>query len=314
MKNHNHCPVCQSEKLETIEKVSTQNIAHAWAKVEPSAGQILLNCLRENTIPSTIQMDKCSGCGLEFANTMFTANDEWYSACEQYGLRWEFNQCLKDLPAKGSTILEIGCGEGYFLELATRVGHKVVGVDFNRRAIEVAKNKGLEAYTYNLRDLKNHIDTKFDTVVFFHVIEHLDDLEAFFEDLGEIMHSGSTLHFSCPSPRRLTTHLEPHKRVGLRDFWDYPPHHQSRWNREAAAQLLSRFNWTLEKYLEEPLDWRGVSSWLVAQDLAETNLKLSDLPSFERKKRLLIKMLQVLIPSFKHSGMSMYCSAKRQPF
>jgi len=294
-----------------LESIPTLYIANSWSKFEPEAGQILLNYIEEKTVPATVKIDKCCLCGLEFANPMFAVSNDWYANFEKYGWRWEFYQCLKDLSGNQTTILEVGCGEGYFLDLARCKGYKAVGIDFNRKAVEIAKEKGMEAYVSNINSVKLYNDQKFNAVVFFHVIEHLDNLETFFKDISEIMPTNSTLHFSCPGPRRFTTHLE-NKRVGLRDVWDYPPFHQSRWNLNAADKLLLRFGWKLEKYLEEPFDWRGVSSLLVSQDLAEKKLNLSELSSFARKKLILKKMFQTLIPSFKYSGMSMYCAARRQ--
>lgn len=312
LKNQEICPACKSCKVVPLEKISTLNIANAWSKVEPEAGQTLLNYLSKGIIPSTIKIDKCCLCGLEFGNPMFAVDDAWYSKFEKYGIRWEFSQCLKDLPSNCSTILEIGCGEGYFLEFANNNGHKSIGIDFNDRAIQLAKQKGLEAYLCNIKNLNRYSNIKFDSAIFFHVIEHLDDLENFFDNIAKIMPIGSTLHFSCPSPRRFTTHLEREKKAGLRDVWDYPPFHQSRWNREAAHKLLARFGWHLQKYIEEPFHWRGVSSLLISNQLAVNKLQLSDLPPVKRKKLILRKMIQTLIPSLKYSGMSMYCYAIRR--
>lgn len=273
------CPACQSQKITVIEQISTLKIAQFWSQFESNAGCILKNYIEEGKIPSQVQIFQCHECRLEFGNPMFAVDDDWYSKFERYGFRWEFNQCLMDLPSTKAKILEIGCGEGYFLELASLKGYHAIGIDFNSSAIKVAKNKGLEAYTYDIKQLNADSHQRFDSVAFFHVVEHLDDLENFFKELALIMPLASTLHFSCPSPRRFTTHLELAKKVGLRDVWDYPPFHQSRWNRKAADKLLSRFGWKLEKYLEEPFHWLGTSSFLASEELAKkiSNYQISSL-------------------------------------
>jgi SAM-dependent methyltransferase len=42
--------------------------------------------------------------------------------------------------APGSRILDLGCGPGLYAERLARLGHRVTGVDYNRRSIEYARN------------------------------------------------------------------------------------------------------------------------------------------------------------------------------
>ena len=301
------CPACDSKNIKLLETISTLVIAKFWSDIQQEAGDAILSYLQAEEIPDKVYIAKCHTCGLEFGNPRFAVSGEWYQKFEQYGIRWEYGQCLQDLYTCKQEILEVGCGEGYFLELASQKGHSIVGLDFNEEAIKVARSKNLEAYSWNLKELKNHVDKPFNAVTFFHVIEHLDEPEAFFADLAEIMPVGSSLHFSCPGPRRFTTHLESDKKVGLRDVWDYPPFHQTRWNQESAAKILSKFGWRLEKYVEEPFHWIGISSFLV-----QKTSNLSEQSSLQRKATIVTKMIQTFIPSLIYKGMSMYCMAIRE--
>jgi SAM-dependent methyltransferase len=306
-----YCPACKSDKIQSLESIPTSEIAKFWSVTSLESGEQLTKYLDSGKAPSTIHMAKCCDCGLEFASPMFAAGEEWYTE-EIYTIRWEFKKSLEDLKP-GSEILEIGCGEGVFLELAAREGHSVLGMDFNPRAIQIAKAKGWEVYCCNLRKLKERLpNRKFDAVMFFHVIEHIEDLEIFFQDLSSIMPTGSSLHFSCPGPNRWTTQFETDRKVGLREVWDYPPYHQTRWNRLAADKILSRFGWKLQKSLEEPFDWRGMSTYLVSKELDFKELELSALSPFKRKMKIATKMLQTFVPSIKCAGMSMYYQAIRQ--
>jgi hypothetical protein len=125
------------------------------------------------------------------------------------------------------------------------------------------------------------------------------------------MIKGSSLNFTCPSPNRWIVNFDRVK-AGLKEGWDYPPHHQTRWNRLAVNNILSRFGWTLQKYQEEPFDWRGSSTNFVSKDLALFGLSLEALSPIYRKIKIATKMIQVFMPSFTHSGMNMYCQAIRQ--
>ncbi len=306
------CPVCNSQKIKSVQDLPTVELANYYSRISLAALTLLTEMISRGDIPSSIHIDKCGNCGLEFANPMFTAQSQWYSEIENYGIRdWDFQQCFQNLKPN-SHVLEVGCGEGYFLELAIAQGHSGMGLDFNRRAIEVAQSKHLDAHCWDLKELKSNLqDRKFDAVAFFHVIEHLDDLAMFFQDLYPIMTKGSSLHFTCPAPKRWTMNLEEVK-VGGREGWDYPPHHQTRWNKVAAETILSRFGWELQSYVEEPFNWLGLSNILVAKKLKKSGLELSMLSPLNRKLKIALAMVRTFIPSTTKTGMNMYCLAIRK--
>ncbi|MBD2177716.1 class I SAM-dependent methyltransferase [Pseudanabaena sp. FACHB-1998] len=306
------CPACNSKKIKPIQNLSTLELTNYYSQISLSASTLLTEMISKGDIPSSIHIDKCSNCGLEFANPMFTAPSQWYSEIEDYGVReWDFQQCFQNLKPK-SHVLEIGCGEGHFLDLAIKKGHSGMGLDFNYGAIEVAKSKGLEAYCWDLKELKKNLqERRFDAVVFFHVIEHVEDLSMFFEDLYPITTKDASLHFTCPAPNRWTMNLEEVK-VGGREGWDYPPHHQTRWNKSASETILSRFGWQLQNYVEEPFDWFGLSNILAAKKLKKSGLELSNLSSFDRKIKIAKAMVRTFIPSITKTGMNMYCLANHK--
>jgi SAM-dependent methyltransferase len=308
----NSCPACKSESIKTFETIPASEIAKSMSELSYTASNLLIEDIEKGEVPAIVYIDKCIICGLEFANPMFTAQGNWYSNIENYYVirHWDYKQCLNDLEPN-SQILEIGCGEGHFLDLARSNGHSGIGLDFNHAAVQTARAKKLEIYCYNLKDIRIYFQNKtFDAVCFFHVIEHIDDLETFFRELSSIMNKGSSLNITCPNPNRWIKKLECAKN-GLREGWDYPPHHQTRWNKVAINNILSRFGWKLKKYLEEPFDWRGVSTNSVSKDLALLGLNLSNLSETHRKTKIAKKMIQVFIPSIRNTGMNLYCQAVR---
>jgi SAM-dependent methyltransferase len=307
------CPACKSEKIRSFEIISTSDIAEAMTNLSVTAANLLMQHLEMGEVPATVSIDKCMPCGLEFSNPMINAEGNWYSKIKDYYRTrpWDYHQCLEDL-RPNSQILEIGCGEGHFLDLAIHKGHSGIGLDFNQAAVQIARAKQLEVYCYDLKDTKEHFQNKvFDAVCFFHVIEHIDNLETFFQDLSEIMIKGSSLSFTCPNPNRWIRNIERSK-TGLKEGWDYPPHHQTRWNKIAANNILSRFGWKLIKYVEEPFNWHGSSANLVSKDLDSLGLNLTMLSPIHRKIKIATKMIQILPLSLIYTGMNIYCQAIRQ--
>lgn len=300
------CPACLSDQVDNYECISAQDIMLSWCKFRSDISQAVVHYLETGNMPETVCICKCRACKLEFSSPPLAGNSQWYKLVENYPVRWEYDQCINDLRCGQADILEIGCGEGHFLELAVRHGHRIMGLDINEEAIAKARTKGLEAYAWDLKELKLRIQRRFSAVAFFHVIEHLEDPGLLLAELANAVPIGSSMHFSCPSPQRYTTYLEPEYRLGLREVWDYPPHHQTRWNPLAVEKLVARFGWRLQKHIEEPFNWRGVATYLAGKQV-----KLSELSPIQRKLRILGKLIQTAIPALKYTGISTYYMALR---
>lgn len=73
--------------------------------------------------------------------------------------------------AKGS-VLDIGCGLGETLEDLKKLGCECSGIEPNSAAARMSKEKGLNVKC-SLADELNYPENFFDTVILFHVIEHL---------------------------------------------------------------------------------------------------------------------------------------------
>ena len=70
----------------------------------------------------------------------------------------------KIIGKKGS-ILDIGCGPGFFLNEAKKRGWKVAGIDPSPKAIKyIKKNFRINAINTNYETIDNYLFTKFDLV------------------------------------------------------------------------------------------------------------------------------------------------------
>ncbi|MGH7964733.1 MAG: class I SAM-dependent methyltransferase [Candidatus Binatia bacterium] len=100
---------------------------------------------------------------------------------ERLNKQWQYARIARDIQARlkyrndRPRLLEVGCGFGYFLDVAFEEGFDVTGVEFNAFAVDRLRRKyafpiiseGLEAATLEPR--------AFDVVTMFDVIEHLRD-------------------------------------------------------------------------------------------------------------------------------------------
>jgi SAM-dependent methyltransferase len=169
---------------------------------------------------------------------------------EYYGWRWEFGVCLAELKARLSrgAVLEIGCGQGAFLEEARKVGFAVCGVDINAHAIATAQAKGLDVICGGVPELlTSRPERQFDAIALFHVLEHVPDPKVFLEDLSRLLVPGGWLFVSVPNPDRASAMV-------VKEWWDQPPHHLTRFSARGFEALLNRVGVQSIRMLKEPLD------------------------------------------------------------
>lgn len=78
-----------------------------------------------------------------------------------------------DLIEKGP-VLDLGCGDGLFLEMLKNKNIKGIGIDISKVALERARLKGLDVREFNFVDNKLPFeDRSFETVTLLEVLEHL---------------------------------------------------------------------------------------------------------------------------------------------
>jgi SAM-dependent methyltransferase len=299
------CPACGSTRGRVHEELELPRLADVWSKLEPGSGEQLKSAMSRGEIPENIRIAQCPDCRLEYGSPFSSVGAEWYTQFERYGVRWEYFEVLKQLPPRAVTLLEVGCGEGHFMEIVSRAGHKPVGVDFNAGAVACAAKKGLDARCADLREFLLSSET-FSAFALFHVIEHLDDPLATLRDLAQLAEPGATIFISCPGPNRFTTPMMPEQRAGRRDVWDYPPFHQTRWTKLALRKVLERSGWQLTRFAEEPLGWLALNAILRSN---EDGYRRAG--RLGKKARLGFGLPGTLLPAFRYKGMSILATAVR---
>lgn len=115
-------------------------------------------------------------------------------------------------------VLDVGCGEGHFIELLNATGIKAIGIDLDSEMVRTCHLKDLEAVQANLFDyLPQHI-AAFDGVFSSNVIEHLcaTDASRFAKLAWESLSPGGVFVVATPNPASLIVHLH--------EFWRDPTH------------------------------------------------------------------------------------------
>ncbi len=119
-------------------------------------------------------------------------------------------------PGVNGRVLDVGCGDGSFLESAQAMGWRAVGTDFDPAAVQNARSRGLDARLGTLSD----VEGPFDFITMCHVIEHLHDPLGELRLCYELLAPGGTIWIETPSVQALGL-----KRFGLNWRGLEPPRH-----------------------------------------------------------------------------------------
>lgn len=106
------------------------------------------------------------------------------------------NSLLSILPS-GSSVLDLGCGNGSFISLFRERGWKLYGTDSSTTGIEIAQRNypGIEFFC---ADAEREIAGQFDAVISTEVIEHVYNPRAFVRTAYGLLKPGGILILTTP--------------------------------------------------------------------------------------------------------------------
>lgn len=104
-----------------------------------------------------------------------------------------------DLQA-GARVLELGFGEGRFLDFAKDEGYTVTGIEIIPELVAAAEKRGHDVILGGL-DVLGKLTDRYDLVVALDVIEHLDrdELKTLFQQCAVLLRPGGSVFLRCPN-------------------------------------------------------------------------------------------------------------------
>jgi len=193
---------------------------------------------------------RCRDCGLVFAGRdpseeELARNYGEYSR-EDYDspiTRRRYQELLDGFEPYRRTgrILDMGCGIGFFLEEAESRGWEAHGSEFEPRAVEIVRGKGLRCLQAPLT-AGSFEPGSFDVVTAFEVVEHLRDPRAEAETIARALRPGGLFYCTTPNFSSLSRRL-------LRDRWRVIayPEHLSYFTPSTLRSWLARYGFSPAK-------------------------------------------------------------------
>jgi len=130
-------------------------------------------------------------------------------------------------------LFDFGCGNGNFLKLSSGIGWVSHGCDFDRSAVEAARQKGLSVTHGGVDALERQPNDYFDLITLSHVIEHLHEPNALLAVCKKKLREGGTLWIETPNANARGFELFGPNWRGLE-----PPRHLQLYSQKALSFAL----------------------------------------------------------------------------
>ena len=160
----------------------------------PSWGRALLKCARA-TFNSYLNARW---------HTALTPSNAWgrYLVPRISQARALAEQKMRQMPnqpvGRPGRLLDVGCGNGAFLQMAQAAGWSVQGIDFDPIAVAEARRQGLAVDLGGIDQLTAQAQT-YDWITCSHVLEHVHDPQHLFHSMHRLLRSGGTLWLQTPN-------------------------------------------------------------------------------------------------------------------
>jgi 2-polyprenyl-3-methyl-5-hydroxy-6-metoxy-1,4-benzoquinol methylase len=195
---HTTCLICQSTKIKPLKEYTKTHLV------------------------------SCCSCGLVFSQKI-PSEQELTTFYDGYGRNdylspltiKRYHELLDKFEKfrKTNKILDVGCGIGYFLEVAKKRGWDVYGTEYTDEAIRICEEKNIKMKQGKLNP-SDFEPESFDIVTSFEVLEHINNPRDEINNFKSVLRKGGLVYFTTPNFNSLL-------RFKLKEKYDvitYPEH------------------------------------------------------------------------------------------
>jgi SAM-dependent methyltransferase len=197
----------------------------------------------------------CSRCGLVFLSPRLTESailklysDQEYYVSEVSGQGYDeylevrhnwvktFTRRLEQITnyQLPGSVLDIGCGPGFFLEAAQTRGYDAFGLDPSEYIVKVAREKFGERIKLGVIESADYLSDSFDLVVAFDTFEHVYHPLEWLSAVRRVLKPGGLLAVTTPDPTSLLAKISQKKWVSFK-----LPEHVFYWSPATIRRVLA---------------------------------------------------------------------------
>lgn len=195
--HYTHCPVCGSAELKPVLSAKDHTVSsEKFAVLE--CNQCTLRFTQDVPDAASISPYYKSENYISHTNTSKGLINGLYQSVRKRTLKQKRRLVEKITGVKNGILLDVGSGTGAFASEMKRNGWEVTGLEPDQDARKVAK----ESFNIELSDISQFYqlpDNSFDAITFWHVLEHVHELQAYMAKLKTLLTEKGRLFIAVPN-------------------------------------------------------------------------------------------------------------------
>lgn len=230
------CPNCGTDNLPCFEIVTQEAGASRRCRV--------LECACGLRYLEDYAADRSAVYDEEYAMWARSAepDEQIVGTAKREAFRRQLAELEKFVGGPGKSLLDVGTGKGYLLEIARDLGFDCHAVEISSYAAAAAERKfPSRVFTGTLAEAR-HPGSSFDVVTVTDVLEHVADPHGLVAEMGRVLKPGGLLFVITPDAGSLSRKL-----LGSRWF-QYKYEHVTYWDRRSVTALLDRHGFTVRAF------------------------------------------------------------------
>jgi len=139
---------------------------------------------------------------------------------------------IQEFKPKGR-VLDVGCGPGFFMEIAERTGYDVWGLDPSSYIVRVAQEKFGTRVSEGTLETADFDNQNFDVIVSFDTFEHIYEPLLFLDASRELLAPKGILVITTPNPKSLLARVSGRRWVSFKI-----PEHVFYWSPSTISKAM----------------------------------------------------------------------------
>ncbi|MCA3003167.1 MAG: class I SAM-dependent methyltransferase [Rhodocyclaceae bacterium] len=153
--------------------------------------------------------------------------------------RAKVKQWLSHVPSKSPRCLDVGCGNGRYLDMLATLGTstgELYGVELDAGPIEKLNAKGYRGFVGRIEDVESQLPLgTFDLIVLLQVLEHVSEPQVVMRSLSKLLAPGGVLIVETPNTTSIDVALFKHRHWG----GYHTPRHWNLFNERSLRRLAA---------------------------------------------------------------------------
>lgn len=175
--------------------------------------------------------------------------DKLYQIVKSVALKNKL-KLINSFETSDKTLLDVGCGTGDFLLTCQNSDWKVIGVEPNKNANELAQNKlNVNSGATIFSELIEINDKQFDVITLWHVLEHVPDLDIYILKLKSLLKPNGVLVVAVPNYKSYDANY-------YKQFWAAfdVPRHLWHFSKKSIELIFSEYQMKMVKTIPMKFD------------------------------------------------------------